>query len=210
MIPKILIVEDTAINLTLFTTLLKKHGYEVHGASDGREGLKMAKVMTFDLILCDLAMSGNINGGQLISTLKSEDRLKEVPIIVISGQTLEQMRVDKNLITAYFPKPVQPGILIKKLNELVPVEAVENNELAENKIDEIEKRETKRKSSSIQIIEGFPVEPISVDTLEVGMITGDQVVDKNNLTVIPMGVALTDKFIEKLKSLEISEILIRK
>ncbi|MDH4129072.1 MAG: response regulator [Spirochaetota bacterium] len=208
MIPKVLIVEDTPINLLLFTTLLKKNGYEVHGAANGREGLKMAKVMTFDLILCDLAMSG-VDGGKLISSLKSEERLKDVPIVVVSGNSLEQMRVDTKLITAYFAKPVQPGILVKKLNEIAPIDSTDNNEI-KDKINEIEERESKRKSTSIQIIEGFPVESINVNDLEEGMITGDQIIDKNNLTVIPIGVALTDKFIEKLKSIGIEEILIRK
>ena len=208
MAQKVLIIEDTAINLTLFTILFKKSGYDVHGANNAKEGLKMAKVMSFDLILCDLKMAG-MDGSQLISLMKAEERLKNIPIVVISANTLEEMRVDKSLVAGYIAKPVQPGILIKKIQSILPPDAA-NVVDSRAKIKELEERAESRKAHTANVIEGFPVEPVAVSSLEVGMVTGDEVMDNNNLPVMPMGVALTEKYIEKLKSMDIQEILIRK
>ncbi len=209
---KILIVEDVPINLTLFMMHLKKHGYEVQGAPNGQEGLKLAKVMSFDLILLDAKLP-DMEGSQLITFLKAEDRLKDVPIIIISAQSLEEAKISKDLVSGHLLKPVQPGILIQKIREILPgiQEDKRKKEEERAKLNEMEVRAEQRKSSSgVQVIDGFPVETVSVSDLKPGMETGDQVTDHNSISIMPMGVSLTDKHIEKLNSLGIKEILVRK
>ncbi len=206
---KVLIIEDIPINLNLFSILFKKNGYEVQGAENGKEGLRLAKVMSFDLIVCDLKLPG-MEGGQIVNLLKSEDRLKDVPIITISANNLDEMKVDQSLIEAHLAKPVQPGILMNKVKSIVPPEENDALALSRQKIADLEKRVEERKSSGIKVVDGFPVEQISTDTLEAGMIIGDEIKDNYNLPVFPIGVVITEKHIDKLKSLNIKEIYIRK
>ncbi len=208
MAQKVLIVEETPIILTLLTYLLQQNGYDVQGASDPREGLKMAKVMSFDLIFYDIKIPGG-DSIKLIPLLKGEERLKNIPIIVLSGASLETLRIDKELVEAYLTKPVQPGILMQKVKSILPSSHTSPIEVDKSKFDDFEKRAEKRKSSDVKVVEGFPVEATSVDSLKGGMTVGDEVFDNNHVSIIMAGTSLTDKLIDKLKSLEIKEIYIR-
>jgi PAS domain S-box-containing protein len=58
---------------------------EVLAASDGEEALKLAALKRPDLILTDYAMPG-MNGYELLCRLKKEGSLKEVPVVVITGE----------------------------------------------------------------------------------------------------------------------------
>ncbi len=206
---KVLVIEATHINLILLIMHLKRQGYDVQGAENGKEGLRMAKVMSFDLILCDVKLS-DIDGEKLIVAMKAEERLEKVPILVMSTIPIEDIKIDESLIAGYLLKPVQPGIIIKKIEALLPERKPEDQiKEKQDKIDEIEKRAEQRKQG-IKVIDGFTVETISIDEVKVGMETGDQINDNNHSPIIPKGIALTEKHIDKLKSLDIKEIIIRK
>ncbi len=205
---KILIIEGTPIILTLLTNLFQQNGYDVQGASDPREGLKMAKVMSFELILYDIKIPGG-DTIKLIPLLKGEERLKSIPILVLSEASLETLRIDKELVEAYLAKPVQPGIIMQKVKSILPASHTSPVEADKSKFDDFEKRAEKRKSSEVKVVEGFPVETMSVDKLKEGMTVGDEIFDKNNVSIIVAGTSLTDKLIGKLKTLEIKEIFIR-
>ena len=58
MAQKILIVEDNENNRCLFRDILTFHGYEVTVATDGQEGVDMARTLLPDLVLMDIQMPG--------------------------------------------------------------------------------------------------------------------------------------------------------
>ncbi len=208
MAQKVLIIEGTPIILTLLTNLFQKNGYDVQGASDAKEGLKMAKVMSFELIFYDIKIPGG-DTIKLIPLLKGDERLKTIPIIVLSEASLETLRIDSEWVDAYFAKPTQPGIIMQKVKSILPPTQSSPIEQGKSKFDDFEKRAEKRKSSDIKIVDGFPVEPMSLDSLKDGMTVGDEVFDNNQISIIKAGTSLTNKLIDKLKSLEINEIFIR-
>lgn len=84
--PKILVVDDLAANLDILSGLLEGLGYEIRAAVTGELALQAARHDPPDLILLDVKMPG-MDGYALCSILKSEEKLKEIPVIFLSGLT---------------------------------------------------------------------------------------------------------------------------
>ena len=61
--PLILIVDDSPTELHVMQKALEKHGYRTAAAADGAEGVRLARVMSPDLIFMDIVMPG-MNGYQ--------------------------------------------------------------------------------------------------------------------------------------------------
>jgi len=90
MAKKILIIEDEELLCNLLQRKLSEEGYQVSVAKDGVEGMKMIKEMKPNLILLDIVMP-NKNGFEVMDEMQADERLKHIPIIVISnsGQPVE-------------------------------------------------------------------------------------------------------------------------
>ena len=81
---KILIVDDEEIVRRVLSSLLKKDGYEVIEAEDGRVGVELAKKEDPDVILMDLTMP--VMGGlQACRLLKEDEKTKNIPVLVITA-----------------------------------------------------------------------------------------------------------------------------
>jgi len=81
---KILVVEDDKYYRRAYKDGLEDAGFSVVVASDGKEGLEKAKAERPDLILLDLIMP--IEGGfDVLEEMKIDDKLKMVPIIILSN-----------------------------------------------------------------------------------------------------------------------------
>lgn len=87
---KILILEDEEIILDLLSNRLSGQGYEVKTARNGKEGMLMMEKEIPDLVLTDVVMPEK-NGFDVISEMKQNELLRNVPIIIISnsGQPVE-------------------------------------------------------------------------------------------------------------------------
>src|SRR5437868_14191224 len=72
----ILIVNDVPDQLNLMAVLLRKTGYNVLMAEDGREGFKVTKREHPDLIISDVAMP-NVNGFELCHMVREDKRSEE-------------------------------------------------------------------------------------------------------------------------------------
>lgn len=82
--PKILIVEDDKFLRDIAVMKLKHEGFDIDSATDGGEGLEMAKKNTFDLILLDIILPG-IDGFEVLKRIKEDPKLKNIPIILLSN-----------------------------------------------------------------------------------------------------------------------------
>jgi DNA-binding response OmpR family regulator len=81
---KLLIVDDDEMNLDFFDLMLSKLGFGVIKAKDGVEALEKAKRFLPDLILLDNIMP-RMDGWEFTKTIKSDDRYKDIPIIMFSA-----------------------------------------------------------------------------------------------------------------------------
>lgn len=81
---KILFVEDEAALQKTFGDVLSQEGYAMISASDGEEGLRLAKSEKPDLVLLDLILP-KTNGFEVLKQLKEDEETKDIPIIVLTN-----------------------------------------------------------------------------------------------------------------------------
>ena len=80
----ILVADDDEAFTVVVEMLLSVDGYEVAKAVDGREALAWLKDHTPDLAILDVAMP-HLDGIEVCSRMKRVRRLKDVPVIILTG-----------------------------------------------------------------------------------------------------------------------------
>ena len=88
---KILVVDDSVTVRELQRQLLRQRGYVVDVAVDGLDGLEMARLGNYELIVSDIDMP-RMNGLEMIRVLRQEIRTQAVPIIVVSYKGRDEDR----------------------------------------------------------------------------------------------------------------------
>ena len=111
---KILIVDDDPNIIDYLTTLFEDNGYSTFSARDAKEGLKIARKETPDLITLDLEMPEEW-GPRFYRKMCQEKTLKIIPVIVISGLSGGDHAIGKAV--AYLSKPFDREDLLKIVKE---------------------------------------------------------------------------------------------
>ncbi len=145
MIEKILIVDDSTVNRLLLSSILRKAGYETVEARDGKEAVEQTFQCMPDLILLDVVMP-EMDGYQVCSTLKGDDRTREIPIIFLSARTETEDKIrGLDLGGAdYVTKPFDKGEVLARVRNQLKIRSLtqkliqSNRELMEKqkKLDE--------------------------------------------------------------------------
>ncbi len=81
----ILVVEDSPTNIQVIGKSLKNENYDIAIATNGREGLDMAKTVKPDLILLDIMMPV-LDGFETCQELKKDETTKHIPIIFLTAR----------------------------------------------------------------------------------------------------------------------------
>jgi two-component system chemotaxis response regulator CheY len=121
---RILIVEDSPTMRQLLVFALKRlKDVDIIEAQDGMDGLRKVSSDHFDLALVDINMPV-MDGLKLISLIRGEDNLKDMPIIVI---TTEGAREDRERALAlganeYLTKPIQANKVLRVAQSLLKAE----------------------------------------------------------------------------------------
>lgn len=93
---KIPIVDDSQLNVRLFTALLTNPEYELRVASNGREALRACAASRPDLVLLDLNLP-ELNGFEVTRRLKGDESTRRIPIVAVTahghGEATEQALV---------------------------------------------------------------------------------------------------------------------
>ncbi|MEK1886653.1 MAG: adenylate/guanylate cyclase domain-containing protein [Phyllobacterium sp.] len=109
---RILVVDDTASNRDLLARRLGRDGHSVFAAASGKEALRILAIQECDIVLADILMP-DMNGIELLGRLKSDDRWREIRVIMISG--LNDAHAVISCIEAgaedYLQKPIDPVLL---------------------------------------------------------------------------------------------------
>jgi len=119
--PKILLIEDEDIIVNFLERKLKKSGFEVETAKDGKEGLLKIKQANPDIILLDLVLP-QINGFEILEKIKEDENLKDTPVIVISnsGRSSEISRAKELGAKDWIIKTeFDPQIIINKIIKII-------------------------------------------------------------------------------------------
>lgn len=117
----ILIVEDSSTTRALIRAVIDELGdFETVEAASGFEALKMLPQQEYDLIITDINMP-DINGLELINFVRSNDRYRHVPIIIVSTERSEEDKKRGMALgaTAYVTKPFKAADLQETIQKIV-------------------------------------------------------------------------------------------
>jgi class 3 adenylate cyclase len=100
------------MNRDMLCALLEADGHKTAVAENGRIALDLIRVKPFDLILLDVMMP-EMNGYQVLEQLKSDSRLRDIPVIVLSAldEIGSVVRCIELGAEDYLPKPFDPVLL---------------------------------------------------------------------------------------------------
>lgn len=106
--PNIMVIDDTHSNLELLEDMLSEQGYEVRPLPRPKMALKAALLDPPDLILLDIMMP-EMDGYELCSLMKEDEKLKEIPIIFMSALTdsIDKVKAFSSGGIDYVTKPFQ-------------------------------------------------------------------------------------------------------
>lgn len=124
---KILIVDDDPDMTEACKVLLELKGHQVISANNKEDGLKAIEEIMPDLLILDVMMAQADDGIVMAQNLKKKDAM--FPILMVSGiGTVTGLNYDKDNTTvpvdAFLEKPVEPSVLIAKVNELLKIQEV--------------------------------------------------------------------------------------
>ena len=105
--PKVLVVEDNALNMKLFQDLLIIKHCDVIQSREGRDAVELALSEKPDLILMDMQLGG-LSGMDLIKLLKTHTETAHIPIIAITAFAMKQDEINimQSGCDMYIAKPV--------------------------------------------------------------------------------------------------------
>jgi len=118
---RILIVEDSPTMRQLLVFALRRlASVDIVEAQDGMDGLRKLSSDHFDLALIDINMPV-MDGLKLIGLMRSEDSLREVPVVVITTEGAEQDRERALRLGAneYLTKPIQANRVLAVVRDLL-------------------------------------------------------------------------------------------
>jgi len=114
---RVLVVDDDAAIRQMFLTLLRRHGYVVDSAHDGRDGLDRLRGNDYDVIILDLMMPIT-SGFELLDVVEAEKPDILQRIIVTTGVSSNDLRkLDSTRIFSLIRKPFDIHELLRKVGE---------------------------------------------------------------------------------------------
>lgn len=118
---KVLIVDDSAEDTRKAAALLENAGHRVIFASNGLDGISMARAELPDLILMDIVMPG-INGFQATRQLTKDAATSSIPVVMISAkdQETDMVWAMRQGARGYLVKSLEKAALLGAINEVMP------------------------------------------------------------------------------------------
>ena len=116
---RLLLVEDERALAQALDDALKEEGWVVDLAADGREGLRMALVGQYDVVVLDI-MLPLMNGYAVVKTLRERPQFAGVHFAAVTGwgQDEDRRRAQDAGFDSHFTKPLAPAMLEALLTSL--------------------------------------------------------------------------------------------
>ena len=140
--PALLVVDDNEDNRYTLIRRLKREGYtNVAYAENGQEALDLLATKPFDLVLLDIMMPV-LNGYETLERIKSDMRLREIPVIMISA--VDEMdsivRCIEGGAEDHLPKPFNAALLRARVRACLEKKRLRDQEAGYLKQIEVEKK----------------------------------------------------------------------
>lgn len=118
--PIVLIIDDSVTVRKVTSRLLERNGYEAQVATDGVDALEKLQELTPDIMLLDIEMP-RMDGFEVAMQVRHNERLRQIPIIMITSRTGEKHR-ERALsigVNEYKGKPFQEQDLLDSIERLI-------------------------------------------------------------------------------------------
>lgn len=118
---RILIVDDSPTETYRFREILEKNGHQVLEATNGADGVAVARAEQPDLVLMDVVMPG-LNGFQATRQLTKGEDTAHIPVVIVTTKDQETDRVwgKRQGAKDYLSKPVDESLLLQVIAGLIP------------------------------------------------------------------------------------------
>lgn len=113
---RILIIEDNTANLELVGYLLESAGHAILSATNGVDGLAMARRERPDLVLCDLQLP-LLDGYGVLQQLRESEECRDVAVVAVTAFSMrgDEHRVLTAGFDGYLAKPIDPERFIGQI-----------------------------------------------------------------------------------------------
>ena len=119
---RLLVVDDTPVNLKLMVDLLEFHGYEVETASTGEEALEAMRRSPPDLVLLDVMLPG-MSGYEVCRAIRADLQLAMLPVVIVTSLESREERVKgiESGADDFLSKPVNSPELLARVKSLIRI-----------------------------------------------------------------------------------------
>jgi chemosensory pili system protein ChpA (sensor histidine kinase/response regulator) len=124
-IPAVMVVDDSITMRKVTGRVLERNNFEVLTAKEGVDAVEKMAERAPDLVLLDIEMP-RMDGYEVAQHMRSDPRLKDVPIIMITSRTGDKHRqraMDIG-VDRYLGKPYQENELMRNVFEILGMEPV--------------------------------------------------------------------------------------
>lgn len=121
---RVLIIDDDEDLTAIFTSALTKDGFEALSETTGEQGLARAKNDKPDIILLDQVLP-DISGNDVLKKLKSQDETKNIPVILLSNFSQEELvkgAIDQGAVDYLFKYQVEPKDVVVKIKQALKIQ----------------------------------------------------------------------------------------
>ncbi|MEO8453119.1 MAG: response regulator [Gemmatimonadota bacterium] len=117
---RVLIVDDSALNLELVTDVLEGAGYAVRQARSAEEGLSLARAESPDLILMDIGLPG-MDGHAAVRELKADPLTRAIPTVALTAFAMagDEDQAYQSGFDGYITKPIHTRTLTQTIERLL-------------------------------------------------------------------------------------------
>ena len=118
---RFLIVDDFSTMRRIVRNLLKESGYgDADEAEDGVIALQKLRNSSFDFVVSDINMP-NMNGFQLLGEIKKDDKLKHLPVLMVTAEARKEdiVLAAQSGAAGYIVKPFTKATLEEKVTKIM-------------------------------------------------------------------------------------------
>ncbi len=118
--PLVLVVDDFADNREMYSEYLTFSGYEVIGATNGKEAIDAAQQRLPDIIIMDLSLPV-MDGWEATRRLKADERTKRIPVVALTGHALagHSKSARDSGCDSVLAKPCLPDQLVAEIKRIL-------------------------------------------------------------------------------------------
>lgn len=125
----VMVVDDSVTVRKVTSRLIERQGWEVVTAKDGVDAINQLQDIYPDIMLLDIEMP-KMDGFEVLSTVRRDERLKDLPIVMITSRTgaKHKEQAMELGVNNYLGKPFQEASLLSTIEEVLSKAHIQNKE----------------------------------------------------------------------------------